>query len=257
MKQIIILFLSVIISSSLFGQTNRSSSKQEEKLYPTRETVSRYHNNWTQKHYPQRISAFMKDPLEEGDIVFIGNSITEKGKDWSDKFGIPHIRNRGISGDVTDGVLKRLDEVIYYKPEAVFILIGINDLFSIHHDADNRHQLVYDKIVPSDKYVARNILRIAKEIRHKSPGTKVFVQTLLPTRRDYLKEDILFVNKWIKKNESKGFYKVIDLYSHFVDENGDLKKELTIDGVHLSASGYEKWVNLEKPSIQEIAKEHK
>ena len=58
-------------------------------------------------------------------IIFIGNSITEGGKNWSEKFNIPNIRNRGISGDVTDGVLERLDEIIFFKPKAVFILIGI------------------------------------------------------------------------------------------------------------------------------------
>ena len=62
------------------------------------------------------------------EIVFIGNSITEGGKNWSEKFNIPNIRNRGIGGDVTDGVLERLGEIIFFKPKAVFILIGINDL---------------------------------------------------------------------------------------------------------------------------------
>ncbi|MFC0877757.1 GDSL-type esterase/lipase family protein [Saccharicrinis sp. FJH2] len=255
MKQILILVCTILIGLSAFGQTTPLTAKQKEELYPTKKVVSRYHNNWTQTHYPKRIKQFMGKPLEYGDIVFIGNSITEKGKDWSEKFGVAHIRNRGISGDVTDGVLKRLDEVTYFKPKAVFILIGINDLFSLHHDVDNRHQLTYDKVVPSAKYVAHNILRIAKVIHRKSPGTRIYVQTILPTRRDYLKEDILTVNKLIKKHESKGCYDVIDLFGQFVDANGDMQKELTVDGVHLNEKGYEKWVGFEKPLIQNIAKQ--
>ncbi|HKJ41817.1 MAG TPA: GDSL-type esterase/lipase family protein [Sunxiuqinia sp.] len=247
MKKTLFFLIAIVISFNAIGQSKQLTAKEKDKLYP--KTVSRYQNDWTQKHYPQRIKAFKNDPLEFGDIVFIGNSITEKGRDWSKKFGMPHIRNRGISGDVTDGVLKRLDEIVYFKPKAVFILIGINDLFAIHHqEAGGRFK--YDKIVPSTDYVGKNILKITKVIHHKSPETKIYVSTLLPTRRDYLKEDILKVNQLIKKDEAKGYYKVIDLYTQFVDANGDMEKELTVDGVHPSEKGYEKWVEFEKPILE-------
>jgi len=114
--------------------------------------------------------------------------------DWRGKFGIEHIHNRGIAGDLTDGVMKRLREITYFKPRAVFILIGINDLFSLHHQEDNP-DLKYDKIVPSPEYVGKNILKIIKIIHHRSPNTKIYVSTLLPTRRVYLQKDILSVNK--------------------------------------------------------------
>ena len=58
----------------------------------------------------------------------MGNSITAGGGNWSLRLDYPNIKNRGIGGDTTDGVLARLDEVIYFQPEAVFLLIGINDL---------------------------------------------------------------------------------------------------------------------------------
>ena len=242
------LFL-VLLTINTFGQTSPLSTKELAKLYPTKKVISRYHNNWTQKYYPKRIQEFKNEPLEFGEIVFIGNSITEGGLDWSGKFGKAHIRNRGIAGDITDGVLKRLDEITYFKPRAVLILIGINDLFSLHHEEDNP-ALSYDKIVPSTKYVGKNILKITKIIHRKSPLTKIYVRTLLPTRREYLKKDILSVNEMIRKNEVKGYYEVIDLYVQFVDTNGELKKELTKDGVHLNNKGYEKWVKFEKPIIE-------
>ncbi|GGA72771.1 sialate O-acetylesterase [Flavobacterium palustre] len=250
MKKIgLILFL--IISINAFGQSAPVETNKLAELYPTQKVVSRYHNDWTQKYYPKRIQEFKKEPLEFGEIVFIGNSITEGGKDWSARFGINHIRNRGIAGDGTDGVLQRLDEIIYFKPKAVFILIGVNDLFNLHHNEDNR-SLKYDKIVPSTEYIAKNILKIAKTIHRKSPITKIYVRTLLPSRREFLKEDILSVNAIIKKNESKSYYKVIDLYAQFVDAEGELQKELTKDGLHLNDKGYEKWVDFEKPIVGEI-----
>lgn len=223
--------------------------KNWQDYFQQKKITSRYHNNWAQKHYNKRIQEFKKEPLNLGETVFIGNSITEGGLDWSRKFGIEHIRNRGIAGDVTDGVMKRLREITYFKPRAVFILIGINDLFSLRHQEDNP-DLKYDKIVPSPEYVGKNILKISKIIHHRSPNTKIYVRTLLPTRRTYLQKDILSVNKMIKKNEVKGFYEVIDFYSQFVDSNGELILELTKDGVHLNDKGYQKWIDFEKPIIK-------
>lgn len=245
----------IVLSINTFGQSSQPSTKELSKLFPTKKVVSRYHNNWTQKYYGKRIQEFKNEPLEFGEIVFIGNSITEGGLDWSGKFGIEHIRNRGIAGDVTDGVMKRLNEITYFKPKAVFILIGINDLFSLHHEEDNP-ALKYDKVVQSLEYIGKNILKIAKIIHRKSPVTKIYVRTLLPTRRQYLKEDILLVNKMIRKNEVKGYYEVIDFYAQFVDTKGELIEQLTKDGVHLNYKGYEKWVNFEKPIIEGLYKNH-
>ena len=145
--------------------------------------------------------------------------------------------------------MKRLNEITFFKPKAVFILIGINDLFSLHHKEDNP-ALQYDKVVPSPEYIGKNILKIAKIIHRKSPVTKIYVRTLLPTQREYLKEDILLVNNIIRKNEAKGYYKVIDLYAQFADIKGELIQQLTKDGVHLNEKGYENWVNFEKPIIE-------
>ena len=233
------------------AQSKKQTADELEQLYPSNEIVSRYHNDWTQVHYKKRIADFKKNPLEYDDIVFIGNSITEKGRNWSDKFGKPQIQNRGIAGDVTDGVLKRLDEITSFKPKAVFVLIGINDLFNKHH-LEAGGNFKYDKIVPSTKYVAQNILKIAKQIHRKSSKTQIYIRTILPTNRVFLKEDILAVNELIKKNEAKGYYKVIDLFSQFVDSEGFITKGLAVDGIHLSEKGYEKWVKFEKPIIDSL-----
>ena len=60
-------------------------------------------------------------------LFFKGNSLTEQAGDWSKRLNIATVKNRGIAGDITYGVLQRLNEIWYYKPTAVFILIGINE----------------------------------------------------------------------------------------------------------------------------------
>ncbi len=248
------LFLILLITQGSLAQKQSNDSIKLSKLYPSESTIIKYHNNWTQNHYKQRIKTFKKNPLNFGDIVFIGNSITEQGRDWNEKFGTKTIKNRGIAGDITDGVLKRLDEIIYYKPKAIFILIGINDLSNIHHQEENRPNLIYDKIIPSPKYVGKNLVKISRILNKNLPDTKIYIRTILPTRRLHLKDDIVLVNAIIKQNEKKGYYKVIDLYSVFVDTDGQMKKELTKDGVHLNGKGYENWVAYEAEIINALLK---
>jgi hypothetical protein len=78
-------------------------------------------------YYHQRVSMFKKLPMTQGDIIFLGNSITEGGS-WGELFGDEKVKNRGISGDFTVGVMQRMDEIVQRKPSKVFLMIGINDL---------------------------------------------------------------------------------------------------------------------------------
>lgn len=220
--------------------------QRPSSLFPSDEVVIRFHNDWTVRSYKRRIAYFKRDIPKIGATFFIGNSITQQGGNWSKKFGVENIINRGISGDVTDGVLARLNEIIYYQPKAVFILIGINDLFNLHYKNNTNRDLKYDKIIPSARYVAKNIIKIAKRLHNELPKAKIYIRTVLPTRKLFLKKDILKVNKRIKKANKKDGYLVIDLYSVFVNDSGYLKKSLTKDGVHLNNKGYKKWVHFEQ-----------
>jgi lysophospholipase L1-like esterase len=234
----IFVYIIAFISLSSFASCDNDElttgmNTDTTELYPPASIVIPYHTEWSRNHYRTRIAEFKKDSLKYGDIVFIGNSITEGGNDWSAKFGSPNIRNRGIAGDVTDGVLKRLVEIFHFKPKKVFILIGINDLFNLQ----------FQKEIPSTQYIGNNIRMIAKIIFEKSADTKIYVQTILPTDQSIMKDNISKVNEIIKSNAKDGAYEVIDLHSVFTDSNGLLKKELTYDGTHLNDDGYKQWVN--------------
>lgn len=210
-----------------------------DSLYPDNSTDIKYHGNWTKVNYKHRIAKFKNSPLNFGDIVFVGNSITEQGGDWSDKLNTKNVHNRGIAGDVTDGVLKRLKEITHYKPETLFLLIGINDLFNLH----------YQKEIPSVEYVANNIIKITEIIHKKSPETKIYLQTILPTSEDYMTDNINSVNTIVKNHEKNSNYELIDLYMVFADSNGLMKSNLTTDGTHLNEQGYELWLKTIKNKL--------
>ncbi|MEL7120645.1 MAG: GDSL-type esterase/lipase family protein [Bacteroidota bacterium] len=218
-------------SMPIHFQTSYAEVNELAHLYPPKSTIIRYHGEWTQNHYKERIAEFKNAPLNVGDIVFVGNSITEQGGNWGEKLNMENVRNRGISGDMTEGVIKRIDEITHYQPKAVFLLIGINDLFNFH----------YQKQVPSPEYVANNIIKIIKIIQEQSPVTKIYLQTILPTSEDYMIENINTVNSILKKQEKASTYQLINLFEKFVGDDGLMRPEFTSDGTHLNEMGYQLW----------------
>ncbi|GLB49209.1 GDSL-type esterase/lipase family protein [Neptunitalea lumnitzerae] len=220
------------------------------KMYPTKSFSSPYHSKWMKPHYCKRLHHFIATPLRRNDVVFIGDSITEQGIHWDKKFGIRKVRNRGISGDMTDGVLHRLNEIAYYKPKAVFILIGINDLNN-YYETHQGNKKKYKKAVPSVGYIPRTILKITQKIKESTPETDVYVRTVLPTDRPVLVDHIIKINSKIKKNATEGGYTVIDLYSAFAAPNNLIIDAYTRDGLHLSSEGYKHWVAFEKDIVRQ------
>jgi lysophospholipase L1-like esterase len=194
------------------------------------------HTDFARGHYPARLAEFAQDPLQCGDIVMLGDSLTER-QDWKGVLNVRQmVRNRGIAGDTTDGVLARLDEIIAAKPRAVFIMIGTNDLWSAN----------------SAKKTVGNIEKIILALQGASPETRIFVHTVFPIRSEPQRNDkVRAIN--LKLREVAGAHGAIlvDTYSIAVDDNGLLRAEYTDDGVHLTTAGYEAWVTLLNATIGE------
>jgi lysophospholipase L1-like esterase len=186
--------------------------------------------------YPSRVDLYRSFRHSPKDIIFLGNSITFWGE-WPELLGIPHIKNRGIPGDTSFGLLERLDEVTGGHPASVFILIGINDI------ARNF----------PDSIIIRNYGRMIGQIRSVSPRTKIFFQTMLPTNSSfgklkdhYKNERITQLNTKLKELAKRNDVTVIDLYTAFADNAGNLPAQYTFDGVHLNKKGYDVWVSVLK-----------
>lgn len=190
-----------------------------------------------QRTYPtywhQRATLFASLPVTKSDIIFLGNSITD-GCEWGELFQNPHVKNRGISGDVCLGVYDRLDAITKGQPAKIFLLIGINDVA---------------RGVPADTIAARTRL-IVETIRRQSPRTKVYVQSVLPVTDHYgmfsghtsRGEVVRQINAQLPKIAADCGATFIDLYSHFVDPaTGKLREDLTNDGLHMLGAGYQLW----------------
>lgn len=198
--------------------------------------VSKIPSQWLSYHYNERIAYFqeLNKCLKDGGIVFLGDSITEQFI-VSEFFPEHYVINRGISGDTTDGVLKRLKESIYdIKPSTIFLLIGTNDL-------GNGKQ---------PDYIIKNIDKIIIKIHEKLPDTKIFLESVYPVRKDghnkiknrmvgkRNNQSIDKINKGIIKISDKHQLTYIDVHSLLQDKYGKLKFEYTIEGLHLTSLGY-------------------
>lgn len=73
------------------------------------------------------------------DLVMFGDSITEWAP-WADIFRDVSMVNRGLAGDTTTGMLRRIDTTLNVKPKLVCFMAGINDLaqgYDVEHIYQN------------------------------------------------------------------------------------------------------------------------
>ncbi|NCI45412.1 family 20 glycosylhydrolase [Sediminibacterium soli] len=194
-------------------------------------------------YYQQRATHFATLPQTADDIIFLGNSLTD-GAEWSELFGDLRIKNRGISGDLSAGVLNRIDEIITRKPAKIFLLIGTNDLAG--------------KVSPDT--VLQRILRMADLLKTATPGTHLFVQGILPVNAAFKKFPshtgngalIRALNAALQTAAAAHRYTFIDIYRRFADAAGDLDAAYTNDGLHLTGKGYMFWKHCIYPYVYDL-----
>ena len=121
-----LIFFLIIITVSSTEFSSRLIHNSLHNLYPQPSINIKNQEPWQRDLYFNRIKDFEQNPIGNNKIVFLGNSITAGGGDWNKKLNANNIVNRGISGDYTEGILTRLKEIIFYKPVAVFLMIGVN-----------------------------------------------------------------------------------------------------------------------------------
>ncbi len=187
-------------------------------------------NLFIQPAHERWVSQFEVLPVLPGDTVFLGDSITEGGS-WHELFPDGKVRNRGIGGDVTAGVLARVGQVSRGAPAQVFLLIGTNDLaFGV-----------------SENEIVANVKSIVEEIRSESPATEIYVQSVLPRAVEY-RERVESLNRLLQ-SEIHGTARWIDLYPLFLDADGSIRNTYSNDELHLNGQGYLAWRDAIRSSV--------
>ncbi|WP_243403320.1 GDSL-type esterase/lipase family protein [Sphingobacterium haloxyli] len=188
------------------------------------------YNNW---YYEGREKLYQALEQKKYDVIFFGNSITERGP-WQELIGRQYkVGNRGIGGDNTFGMKARIADVVKSKPKKIFLMMGINDV---------------GRGLPVE-WSLRNYEAIIKIIQKISPKTKIYVQSTLPLNESVLKYDYLLGKENLVRNLNEGIVALAQKYSLiYVDvketlaDGYVLKAEYTMDGIHVNTDAYIRWV---------------
>lgn len=197
--------------------------------------------------------AILNRYAKKGQVLFTGSSLMEQfpiDELLVDSGLNAVIYNRGIGGFTTGDMLASMEEMVFgTEPSKIFINIGSNDIgaedFRLAHLLEN-----YEKIL--------------LQIKERLPRAEIFVMAYYPVNEvDKVPEGdwgkIAFINRNNKtigkvNPEIEKLAKRLDC--HFInvnegltDEQGRLKKEYTVEGIHMYANAYQRILHNMKPYL--------
>lgn len=181
--------------------------------------------------------------VRKGEILFTGSSLMEQfpinellmtnGMDQV-------IYNRGIGGFTTTDMLEYMEEMVFgTEPSRIFINIGTNDIGS----PDYRLEALMERYE-----------EIISRIRERLPEAEITMMAYYPVNETdkvpegewgktafvtRTNENIAIANKAVEKLAAKKGCRFINVNEGLTDERGKLKKEFTIEGIHMYANGYQ------------------
>jgi lysophospholipase L1-like esterase len=203
---------------------------------PLRQVASLINDFANTRRYAVENASVKVTAANERRVVFMGDSITDNLH--SARFGgffpgQPYI-NRGIGGQTTAQMLLRFyPDVIALYPKAVVIFGGTNDI------GGNLGPVSLESI--EDNLAAMSDLA-------RAHGIKVIMASLTPVcdipgkpamTSGRPPETILALNRWIKDFSAKQGFVLLDYFSATVDDKGYFRADITDDGLHPTAKGYE------------------
>ena len=170
----------------------------------------------------------------EPDIIFIGDSIVEYYP-LQELFGTAKtIVNRGIRGYQTRLLLENLDAHLYGDAvDQIVLLIGTNDI---------------GKDIPMNEALD-NLERVIQSIAREYPLSQIKLLSILPVNEGEKYKQTVYIRTNEKIREWNQAYEAlasaymqvdfVPVYDSLIDTEGQLKKDYTTDGLHLSVAGYQ------------------
>lgn len=174
-----------------------------------------------------------------GQVVFTGSSLMEMfpiNKLLREHNDDTVIYNRGIGGFVSHELFEVIDVCATdLRPSKIFINIGTNDL------SDSRIPI---------REIMENYDKIISAIEARLPDTVIYLMAYYPVNyeaaaenmKECLKirsnEKLRTASAEVKKLAEKHGQRYIDINKNLTDEQGRLKAEYTIEGLHINEDGY-------------------
>lgn len=197
----------------------------------------------------------LNEHMIKGQILFTGSSLMEQFPvnelmmtERIDRI----IYNRGIGGFTTADMLQNMDVQIFDpEPSKIFINIGTNDI--------SYPGAPFEDVLA---YMLKNYSDILSQIKTRLPQTQVYMMAYYPVNEtDIVNEwnagafvnrnnkNLPIANAAVKDLAGQFGYQYIDVNTGLTDERGMLRKEFTIDGIHMYADGYRTVLENMKPYL--------
>ena len=184
------------------------------------------------------------------DLLMVGDSIVFRWsrtghKVWDEYYVKRNGCNIGSSGDRTQHMLWHLqngglDGLKGKNPRLVLLMIGTNNRGKPeNHGSDT----------------AYGILALLKEIHHQLPDSKILLMAIFPrgdtpTNPGRMRNNE--INEIIRTYADNKVVYWLDISNAFLDEDGNVDRELMKDGLHPSEKGFRAWAEAMEPTIKKL-----
>ena len=232
LKVFIVFALIIAILSSL-AYIYLKNKETERKNIELQQMLEDYYNGKVEQFEEENKSIIPG----ETDVVFLGDSLTD-GCDLSLYYPEYTTLNRGIGGDTTIGLEKRLDVSVYaVQPKVVVMLIGANNCSTMFDNYEN----------------------ILISLKENLPESKIILVSLTSMGGTWGKNNNLaaFNNVKIRALAEKYDFKFVDVYTPLLNfETNEIYEEYTSDGGHLTHEGYLVLTSEVKAAIDKVMTEN-
>lgn len=168
-------------------------------------------------------------------FIFYGDSVTQC-YDIEHFFPDLPVVNTAHWGYLTPTLLDEVEErVLAYNPTKVFLLMGTNDLG--YSDS-------------TDEEIFKNIKKVVEIIKKDRKNVKIYIQSIYPVNETididanvwHIRENgrIRNINSMLEEYCKENKLTYIDVYSALQEEDGSIKEEYTVEGLHITYDGYKK-----------------
>lgn len=131
--------------------------------------------------------------------------------------------NQSISGETTGHMVRRLNYFATTQPNRIVVMAGVNDL----------------KNGVDPRTVVSNLELIVQRLSMQHRQTQIVVLSILPTRLPNISAAVVGqVNQQLAIAVQRRGARFADLQPAFRDNQGQLRTDLTTDGLHLNPQGY-------------------
>lgn len=181
--------------------------------------------------------------VKKGEILFTGSSLMEQFpvNELLMTNGMNQvIYNRGIGGFTTTDMLQHMEEMVFgTEPSRIFINIGTNDIGSPEYQLEallERYEEIIVRIQERLPEAEINMMAYYPVNETDKIPEGEWGKTAFVTRTN---ENLNIANAAVENLAAKKGCRFINVNEGLADERGKLKKEYTIEGIHMYANGYQ------------------